>query len=78
MAAVLRDVPLIDMQQVLGTRVPGLSVLSGHGAVGTGSAIRIRGASSLTLNNDALVFRTAFSGDHSPQELIRILGLSKT
>src|SRR5205823_6141419 len=48
-------------------RAPGVSVVSGSGTSGTGARIRIRGANSLSLNNDPLLIvdGVRVSGDQS-------------
>jgi TonB-linked SusC/RagA family outer membrane protein len=48
--------PVRNFQDILTGRAPGVSVVASSGAVGTGSRIRIRGASSLSLANDPLIF----------------------
>ncbi len=42
-------------QQLMQGKVPGLSILPGDGAPGSGSTIRIRGAASLNASNDPLI-----------------------
>ena len=57
-AAAVREVaPSVNLEQVLGTRVPGLATMASGGMVGSGAAdIRIRGASSVGLPNDPLIY----------------------
>ncbi len=55
-AAVLANAPVRSVEQLLGARTPGLIVLPATGQVGTGAQLRVRGASSLSLSNDPLVF----------------------
>jgi len=54
--AVLANAPARSVEQLLGARTPGLIVLPSTGQVGTGAQLRVRGASSLSLSNDPLVF----------------------
>ncbi|MES2521709.1 MAG: SusC/RagA family TonB-linked outer membrane protein [Gemmatimonadota bacterium] len=55
-ADVLATAPARSVEQLLGARTPGLIVLPSTGQVGTGAQLRVRGASSLSLSNDPLVF----------------------
>ncbi len=55
-AAVMANAPVRSVEQLLGARTPGLIVLPSTGQVGTGAQLRVRGASSLSLSNDPLVF----------------------
>lgn len=48
--------PIRSFQDLLAGRASGVSVVGSSGQVGTGSRIRIRGASSLSLANDPLIF----------------------
>jgi TonB-linked SusC/RagA family outer membrane protein len=48
--------PIGSVDQLLGQRTPGLMMLPGTGQVGTGSAIRIRGNSSLSQSNEPIVY----------------------
>jgi TonB-dependent SusC/RagA subfamily outer membrane receptor len=52
---IVQTMPIRNVSDLLATRVPGASVLSSGGSVGSGSQIRIRGISSLTSNNDPIV-----------------------
>ncbi len=48
--------PIRSFQDLLVGRASGVSVVGSSGQVGTGSRIRVRGASSLSLNNNPLIF----------------------
>jgi TonB-linked SusC/RagA family outer membrane protein len=48
--------PVENVDQLLAQRTPGLMMLPGTGQVGTGSAIRIRGNSSLSLGNEPIIY----------------------
>ncbi len=48
--------PINNFQDLLTGRASGVSVVASSGQVGTGSRIRVRGASSLSLNNNPLIF----------------------
>jgi TonB-dependent SusC/RagA subfamily outer membrane receptor len=48
--------PVRNVQDLLTGRAAGVSVVASSGQVGTGSRIRVRGASSLSLSNDPLIY----------------------
>lgn len=48
--------PATNLQQLLSGRVAGMAVLAGSGNVGSGSAMRVRGVSSITLANEPLIY----------------------
>ena len=48
--------PVRSLQDMLTGRASGVSVVASSGQVGTGSRIRVRGASSLSLLNDPLIY----------------------
>lgn len=48
--------PINNFQDLLTGRAAGVSVIASSGQVGSGSRIRVRGASSLSLNNNPLIF----------------------
>ncbi len=48
--------PVQNLQQLLNGRATGVSVIAGSGQVGTGSRVRIRGATSLSLSSDPLIY----------------------
>jgi len=53
---VLETAPARTVDQLVGARTPGVIVLPSTGQVGTGAQIRIRGASSLSLSNDPIIY----------------------
>src|SRR5437016_11356777 len=53
---VLQVAPARTVDQLVGARTPGVIVLPSSGQVGTGAQVRIRGASSLSLSNDPIVY----------------------
>src|SRR5256714_903461 len=53
---VLEVAPARTVDQLVGARTAGVLVLAGSGQVGTGAQIRIRGASSLSLSNDPILY----------------------
>ncbi len=48
--------PVSDMQSLLNARAPGVTITPGTGMVGSGSQIRIRGSSSISLSNTPLLY----------------------
>ena len=55
-ADVMAVAPVTSVDQMIGARTPGLIVLPPAGQVGTGAQLRVRGASSLSLSNDPIVY----------------------
>jgi TonB-linked SusC/RagA family outer membrane protein len=51
-----RNAVVVNVNEMLQSRVPGISVGTNSGTAGTASSIRIRGASSLSLSNQPIVF----------------------
>ncbi|MBK8648895.1 MAG: TonB-dependent receptor plug domain-containing protein [Gemmatimonadetes bacterium] len=58
--------PAVNVQQLLGQRSPGVTILPNSGMVGTGSAVRIRGAASLSLANQPLIYVDGVRVDNNP------------
>lgn len=54
-AEVVETAPVPNIQSLLNARAPGVIVTPGTGMVGSGSRIRIRGASSFSLSNEPLI-----------------------
>ena len=55
-ASVTETQPIRSVQDLLTGRAAGVSVIGSSGQVGTGARIRVRGASSLSLSNDPLIY----------------------
>ena len=55
-AAVQSLAPAADVSSLLNGRAPGVVITGGSGAVGSGPRIRIRGAASLSLNDQPLIY----------------------
>lgn len=55
-ADVVATQPVQNLQQLLNGRATGVAVIAGSGQVGTGSRVRIRGATSLSLTADPLIY----------------------
>jgi len=52
----VESTPSVNTEQLLGGRTPGVTVRPAPGMVGTGTAIHIRGVSSLSLGNTPLIY----------------------
>src|SRR5437762_12736875 len=52
---------------LLNSRVPGVEVMQSGGTTGSGSRIRIRGATSLSLRNEQIIVVDGIRIDHTPQ-----------
>jgi TonB-linked SusC/RagA family outer membrane protein len=55
-AKIAETTPSVNVQQLLGQRSPGVIVQPAAGMVGAGSAVRIRGAASLSLTNQPIIY----------------------
>jgi TonB-dependent SusC/RagA subfamily outer membrane receptor len=55
-AAIRETAPITTVQELLNGRAPGVVVVAGSGTVGSGSRIRIRGLSSLSLRQEPLIY----------------------
>jgi TonB-dependent starch-binding outer membrane protein SusC len=53
---IIKDAPVTSVANLLQSRVPGVSLSSQSGTKGTANQIRIRGASSINLSNQPLIF----------------------
>jgi TonB-linked SusC/RagA family outer membrane protein len=62
-ADVVKTAPVTSVAEVLQSRVPGVSVQRNDGTSGTGQTIRIRGASSINLSNEPLIFIDGIRAD---------------
>jgi len=55
-AEIVEMAPIRDVQSLINARAPGVVITPGTGQVGSGSQIRIRGSSSVSLNNTPLLY----------------------
>ena len=55
-ADIVATQPVSSFQELLNGRASGVSIVASSGQVGSGSRIRVRGASSLSLSNDPLIY----------------------
>ncbi len=65
-AKIAETSPATNIQQLLGQRDAGVVVQPAAGMVGAGSAIRIRGASSLSLTNQPIIYVDGVRVDNNP------------
>ncbi len=64
-AAITAQVPITSMQQMLSARMPGLNFTRSDGTLGAGSAINIRGFSSILIGNQPLIYVDGIRVDNS-------------
>ncbi len=64
-AAITAQVPITSMQQMLAARTPGLNFTRQDGSTGVGSAINIRGFSSISIGNQPLIYVDGIRVDKS-------------
>ena len=55
-AEVVESAPIENVQGLLNGRAPGVVIQPGSGGVGTGSRIRVRGAGSLSISNEPIIY----------------------
>jgi TonB-linked SusC/RagA family outer membrane protein len=55
-ADIVETAPVNSMQDLLNARAPGVVIIPGSGTVGSGSRIRVRGISSLSLSQEPLIY----------------------
>ena len=65
--SIMATAPVRNVDQLVGSRTPGVTLLPGTGQVGTGSAIRIRGSSSLSLANEPIIYIDGVRMDSDPR-----------
>src|SRR5688500_18699722 len=54
--AVIQAAATRSVEQLIGSRTPGVIVLPATGQVGTGAQLRVRGVGSLSLSNDPIIY----------------------
>ena len=64
-AAITAQIPITSMQQMLSARTPGLNFTRADGVIGSGSAINIRGFSSILIGNQPLIYVDGIRVDNS-------------
>lgn len=73
---IVETAPVTSVANLLQSRTPGLVMRNESGTNGTASTIRIRGASSITLSNDPLVFIDGIRVDGGAQQIYGLGGQS--
>jgi TonB-linked SusC/RagA family outer membrane protein len=73
-ADVVREAPVTNVTQLLSSRVPGVVVTEGSGVTGTANRILIRGAASISLSNQPLVFIDGVRVDGGFRALMNVSG----
>lgn len=74
---ITEEAPVNTVADLLNARAPGVQVITSGGTTGSGSRIRIRGASSLSLTNEPIVVVDGVRVDNNPNSGL-IGGLSTT
>jgi len=70
--------PVPTMQALINGRAPGVVIMPGTGMVGGGSKIRIRGSSSINLNNDPIIFVDGIRVDNAQATGPAVQGFGST
>ncbi len=52
----LENIPVTNAENILGGRIPGLTVLQGNGQPGAGNTVRIRGQTTVSSTTDPLIY----------------------
>jgi TonB-dependent starch-binding outer membrane protein SusC len=73
-ASIVETAPVTSVAEILQARTPGLSLLSASGSSGASQSIRIRGAASLSLSNEPLVFIDGVRADSRATQLYGVGG----
>lgn len=55
-ASVVGTAPLKSMQELINGRAPGVVIMPGTGMIGSGSVVRVRGNSSISLSGEPLIY----------------------
>ena len=64
---IIAQSPINSVDQLIGQRTPGLTMLPGTGQVGTGTAPRIRGVASISQGNDPIIYIDGVRMDSDPR-----------
>jgi TonB-linked SusC/RagA family outer membrane protein len=73
-AKIVEAAPISNMQDLLNSRVSGVTLIQQNGTVGAGSRVRIRGLSSASLSNDPLVYVDGIKVETSSPNLTVFIG----
>ena len=73
-AELIREAPVTSVTQILGARVPGVVVTDGSGTTGGATRVLMRGAASISLSNQPLVFIDGVRMDGGFRGLFNVSG----
>ena len=73
-AEVVRQSPIQNVTQMLQARLPGINITESSGTTGAAARIHIRGASSISLSNQPLVFLDGVRIDGGTRGLVNVSG----
>ncbi|MGH7720385.1 MAG: TonB-dependent receptor domain-containing protein, partial [Gemmatimonadaceae bacterium] len=71
---VVRQAPVTTVTQLLQSRVPGVALTEGSGATGSATRLLVRGAASIALSNQPLVFIDGVRMDGGSRTLLSVSG----
>ena len=73
-ADLVRQAPITTVTQLLESRVPGVTLIEGSGATGSATRIMVRGAASINLSNQPLVFVDGVRVEGGSRTLLSVSG----
>jgi TonB-dependent SusC/RagA subfamily outer membrane receptor len=73
-ADLVRQAPINNVTQLLQSRLPGLSITESSGTTGSAARINIRGAASINLSNQPLVFLDGVRIDGGARSMVNVSG----
>jgi TonB-dependent starch-binding outer membrane protein SusC len=74
----VRQAPITNVTQLLQSRLPGVSVVESSGVTGASARINLRGAPSINLSNQPLVFLDGVRIDGGARSLVNVSGSPAT
>lgn len=75
---IVREAPITNLSDLLSGRASGVQVLPSSGTTGTGTRIRIRGSSSVSLSNEPLLYVDGIRVNNDAQSLVWDVGGQST
>jgi TonB-linked SusC/RagA family outer membrane protein len=73
-ADIVRQAPINNVTQLLQSRLPGMSITESSGTTGSAARINIRGAASINLSNQPLVFLDGVRIEGGARSLVNVSG----
>jgi TonB-linked SusC/RagA family outer membrane protein len=70
----VREAPISNVTHLLQGRLPGITAIETSGTTGAGARINIRGAASISLSNQPLIFVDGVRIDGGPRSLVNVSG----